>query len=474
MAEALTPDLCVIGAGSGGLSVAAGAVQMGASVVLIEGHKMGGDCLNYGCVPSKALIAAAKAAQAHRSSAPFGVAAHEPEIDYATAMEHVQSVIRGIEPHDSVERFEGLGVHVIQDWAKFIDARTVEAGGQTIRPRRFVIATGSSPVVLPIPGLDQTPYLTNETLWDLRQRPTKLIIIGGGPIGLEMAQAHRRLGSEVVVLEAFKAMGKDDPEVAAVALEKLRAEGIDIREGAKATRVSGSDGAIVVTLEDGEVINGSHLLLAVGRSPNVDKLNLEQAGIDYDKRGIKVTKGLRSVSNSRVYAIGDVAGGLQFTHVAGYQAGLVIRSALFRLPVKNRTDLIPWVTYIDPEVAHVGLTEAHAREQHGDNVEIARFDMAENDRARAELKTDGFAKAVIGRKGKVLGCSIVGASAGELIQPWALAISKGLKVGDMAGHVAAYPTLGEVSKRAAGAYYAPRLFESDRVKWIVRLLARLG
>ena len=474
MAEALTPDLCVIGAGSGGLSVAAGAVQMGASVVLVEGHKMGGDCLNYGCVPSKALIAAAKAAHAHRSSGPLGVAAHEPEIDYAAAMEHVQSVIHGIEPHDSVERFEGLGVTVIQDYARFTDDRTVEAGGQTIKPRRFVIATGSSPVILPIPGLEETPYLTNETLWDLRELPAKLIIIGGGPIGLEMAQAHRRLGSQVVVLEAFKAMGKDDPEVAAVALEKLRGESIDIREGAKAEAVSGAEGAITVTLEGGETIEGSHLLLAVGRKANTDKLDLDKAGITHDRRGITVTKGLRSVSNSRVYAIGDVAGGLQFTHVAGYQAGLVIRSALFRLPVKNRTDHIPWVTYTDPEVAHVGLTEAQAREEHGDVVEIARFDMAENDRARAELKTDGFAKAVIGKRGKILGCSIVGASAGELIQPWALAVSKGLKVGDMAGHVAAYPTLGEVSKRAAGAYYTPRLFESDRVKWIVRLLARLG
>ena len=474
MAEALTPDLCVIGGGSGGLSVAAGAVQMGASVVLVEGHKMGGDCLNYGCVPSKALIAAGKAAHAHRSSAAFGVVAHEPAVDYAAAMEHVQSVIRGIEPHDSVERFEGLGVTVIQDYARFTDDRTVEAGGQTIKPRRFVIATGSSPVILPIPGLEETPYLTNETLWDLRELPAKLIIIGGGPIGLEMAQAHRRLGSQVVVLEAFKAMGKDDPEVAAVALEKLRGESIDIREGAKAEAVSGAEGAITVTLEGGETIEGSHLLLAVGRKANTDKLDLDKAGITHDRRGITVTKGLRSVSNSRVYAIGDVAGGLQFTHVAGYQAGLVIRSALFRLPVKNRTDHIPWVTYTDPEVAHVGLTEAQAREEHGDVVEIARFDMAENDRARAELKTYGFAKAVIGKRGKILGCSIVGASAGELIQPWALAVSKGLKVGDMAGHVAAYPTLGEVSKRAAGAYYTPRLFESDRVKWIVRLLARLG
>ena len=474
MSTVLKPDLCVIGGGSGGLSVAAGAVQMGASVVLIEGHKMGGDCLNYGCVPSKALLSAGKAAQAHRSSEPFGVAAHEPDIDYAKAMDHVRSVIKGIEPHDSVERFEGLGVTVLQDYAKFTGPRTVEADGKIIEARRFVISTGSSPFVPPISGLDTVPYLTNETLWDQRELPKRLIVIGGGPIGLEMAQAHRRLGSEVVVLEAMKALGKDDPEITAVALEKLRGEGIDIREGAKATEISGTAGNITVALEDGEAITGTHLLVAVGRRANVDRLNLEAAGIDFSPRGVEITPGLRSVSNNKVYAIGDVAGGLQFTHVAGYQAGLVIRNALFRLPVKNRTDHIPWVTYTDPEVANVGLTEADARSEQGDAIEVARFEFAENDRARAELKTTGFAKAIIGRRGKILGCSMVGASAGELIQPWALAISKSMKIGDMAGHVAAYPTLGEISKRTAGAYFTPRLFESDRVKWIVRQLARLG
>lgn len=474
MSEVLKPDLCIIGAGSGGLSVAAGAVQMGASVVLIEGHLMGGDCLNYGCVPSKALLSAAKAAQAHRSSGAFGVAAHEPDIDYSQAMAHVRSVIAGIAPHDSVERFEALGVTVLQDFAKFTGPRSVEAAGRRIEARRFVIATGSGPMVPPIPGLDEVPYLTNETLWDLRERPERLIIIGGGPIGLEMAQAHRRLGSDVVVLEAAKALGKDDPEIAAVALEQLRSEGIDLREGAKVTGVSPDAKGIAVTLDDGTSLTGSHLLIAVGRKANVDNLNLEAANVAYTPKGVTVTSGLRSVSNSKVYAIGDVAGGLQFTHVAGYQAGLVIRNALFRLPVRNRTDIIPWVTYTDPEVAHVGATESEARKEHGDRVEIARFDFAENDRARAELKTQGFAKAVIGRRGRILGCSIVGASAGELIQPWALAMSKGLKIGDMAGHVAAYPTLGEVSKRTAGAYFAPRLFNSDRVKLIVRLLARLG
>ncbi|MEM9736408.1 MAG: FAD-dependent oxidoreductase, partial [Pseudomonadota bacterium] len=231
MADVLTPDLCIVGAGSGGLSVAAGAVQMGASVVLIEGHKMGGDCLNYGCVPSKALIAAGKKAHAHRHSAAFGVAENEPEVDYAAAMGHVEQVIAGIAPHDSEERFEALGCTVLRDYARFVSPHEMEAGGKRIKARRFVLATGSSPAVPPIPGLDTVPYLTNETLWANREKPETLIVIGGGPIGLEMAQAHRRLGSQVIVLEAAKALAKDDPEIAAIALEALRGEGIDIREG---------------------------------------------------------------------------------------------------------------------------------------------------------------------------------------------------------------------------------------------------
>ena len=474
MSDVLEPDLCVIGGGSGGLSVAAGAVQMGASVVLIEGHKMGGDCLNYGCVPSKALIAAAKAAHAWKKAPVFGIDQPPPTVDYAAAMDHVHGVIAQIEPHDSVERFEGLGVTVIQDWARFIGPREVEAGGRRIRARRFVIATGSTAAVPPIEGLDATPYLTNETLWDNRELPGHLIVIGGGPIGIEMAQAHRRLGSQVTVLEMDRALGGDDPEVTGIALARLRDEGVDIREETGVIAVSGTAGSITVQLGGDDSVDGTHLLIATGRRPNLERLDLEAAGVDHDRRGITVTRGLRSVSNYRVYAIGDVAGGPQFTHVANYHAGLVIRSALFRLPVRAEHDNIPHVTYVDPEVAHAGLTEETARERHGDSFEIARFDLPEIDRARTERITEGLAKVVIGRRGKILGCSIVGPQAGELIQPWALALHKGLKIGDMAGHVVAYPTLGEVSKRAAGAYYAPRLFENRWVKRIVRLLARLG
>ncbi|WP_108880042.1 FAD-dependent oxidoreductase [Anderseniella sp. Alg231-50] len=454
----ITCDICVIGAGSGGLSVAAAASQFGEKAVLIEKGEMGGDCLNYGCVPSKALLAAGKHAHAFSSGVEFGVAAQVPKVDFAKTMAHVKDVIAGIAPHDSQERFEGLGVTVIRDAAKFVDAETVEAGGKRIKARRIVVATGSSPSAPPIPGLDSVDYFTNETIFDNTTLPAHLIIIGGGPIGMEMAQAHRRLGAKVTVLEAFQPLGKDDPELTAIVLDHLRDEGIDIRAGAKITGIAkaAKSKAIEITLEgdDGksEKLSGSHLLVAAGRVANVDGLNLEAAGIEYDRRGIKVDKGLRS-TNRKVYAIGDVAGGLQFTHVAGYQAGLVIKSVLFRLPVTNETKIIPWVTYTDPELAHIGLTEAQAKESHPGH-KILRWHFAENDRARAERKTTGLIKAVVSAKGEILGCSIVAPNAGDLIQPWAMAISSGLKIKAMIDMVAAYPTLSEVSKRAATSYYA--------------------
>lgn len=463
--EKIKTDLLVIGAGSGGLSVAAGATQMGAKVVLLEDHKMGGDCLNYGCIPSKALIAAGKQAHALRHGAMFGVADVVPKIDYAAAKDHVNKVIATIEPVDSQERFEGLGVHVIRQRGRFTGANTVQAGEAEITARRIVIATGSSPFVPPIPGLEKVPYLTNESLWDLRKLPKHLLVIGGGPIGIEMAQAHLRLGSKVTVIEGMKAMGKDDPEMAAVVLERMRDEGMVIEEDALAEEISGKAGDITVKAKDGRVFKGTHLLMAVGRAANVADLDLEAAGIEYSRRGIAVDASLRS-TNKKVYAIGDVAGQLQFTHVAGYHAGVVIRSILFGLPSKAKQGHIPWATYTDPELAQVGLTEAQAREQHGARAEVYRFPFSENDRAIAEGKTTGLIKVMV-VKGRPVGASIVGASAGDLIGVWALAIANNMKMSQIAAMVAPYPTLGEVNKRAAGAYFSPRLFESDKVKMIV-------
>jgi len=463
-------DLCVIGGGSGGLSVAAGAVQMGASVVLLEGGKMGGDCLNYGCVPSKALIAAGKHAYAMTSGAAFGVTPVSPDVDYAAAMGHVENVIEGIKPNDSVERFEGLGVKVITDYGRFISKTEVQAGDTIIEARRFVIATGSSPFVPPIPGLDKIDYLTNENIFSLRERPEHLLVIGGGPIGIEMAQAHARLGSRVTVIEGMTALGRDDPEMAAVALKSVRADGVEIVEGAMVSEIT-REGGVTVKTKDGASYTGSHILMAVGRKPNITTLDLEKAGIDAHRPGIVVDTGLRT-TNRRVYAIGDVAGGLQFTHVANYHAGVIIRSALFGLPSKAKNDHIPWVTYTNPEIAQVGLTEAQARDEYGDRLEVLRFDYAENDRARTEGLTNGLIKVMV-VKGKPVGASIAGAQAGELIQTWALVIANGLKIGAVAAMVSPYPTLGEINKRVAGQYYTPRLFQNGRVKAVVRFVQKL-
>ncbi len=472
MSENLKVDLCVIGAGSGGLSVAAGAVQMGASVALIEKGEMGGDCLNYGCVPSKALLAAAKSAHAHRSGEKYGVAVDEPKVDFVAVNAHVKAVIAGIAPHDSQERFEGLGCTVIRDGAKFVGPTTVEAGGYTIDARRVVISTGSSPFVPPIEGLQDTPYFTNETIFDNTGLPEKLIIVGGGPIGMEMAQAHRRLGADVVVLEGAKALGKDDPELTEIALENLRAEGLDIRENALAEKVSNENGKIQVYLQGGEIVEGTHLLMAVGRQANVDGLDLEKAGVEYNRRGISVDAHLKT-TNKKVFAIGDVTGGLQFTHVAGYHAGVVIRSALFQMFwAKASTDHIPWVTYVDPEIAHVGLTEDQAKTKFGNGVSVLRFAANETDRAQAERTGKGLIKVVL-KGSKIVGASIVGKGAGEMIHMWAFAIANKHKIGAMAGYVAPYPTLGEASKRVAGSYYTPKLF-SDRTRKIVRFLSRFG
>ena len=458
-------DLLVIGAGSGGLSVAAGAVQMGAKVVLLEDHKMGGDCLNYGCVPSKALIAAGKQAHALRNGAKFGVADVMPKVDYAAAKDHVNNVIATIAPVDSEERFEGLGVTVIRERGRFTGENTVQAGDNEITARRIVIATGSSPFVPPIPGLEHVPYLTNESLWNLRELPEHLLIVGGGPIGIEMAQAHLRLGSKVTVIEGMKAMGKDDPELAAIVLDRMREEGMVIEEDALAEEISGKAGDITVKAKDGRVFKGTHLLMAVGRAANVNDMDLEKAGVAYSRSGIEVDASMKT-SNKKIYAIGDVAGQLQFTHVAGYHAGVVIRSILFGLPSKAKQGHLPWATYTDPELAQVGLTEAQAREEHGDKAEVYRFPFHENDRAIAEGKTTGLIKVMV-VKGRPVGASIAGASAGELIGVWALALANNLKMSQIAGMVAPYPTLGEVNKRAAGAYFSPRLFESDMVKAVV-------
>jgi pyruvate/2-oxoglutarate dehydrogenase complex dihydrolipoamide dehydrogenase (E3) component len=470
MKETLTPDLCVIGAGAGGLAVAAGAVQMGASVVLVERGRMGGDCLNYGCVPSKSLLAAAKLADSWRRGAEFGVIYQPPRIDFASVADSIDRVIARLAPNDSAERFERLGVRVIAGEARFVDGRNVAAGEALIRPRRFVIATGSTPVVPPIPGLDTVPYVTNETVFANRVLPEHLVVIGGGPIGIELAQAHRRLGAAVTVIDAGPLLPREDPELAGRLTALLAEEGIALKPSVSIVGVESGATAVTVVLATGERIAGSHLLVAAGRRPDIAALNLAAAGIEASVRGITVDGRLRT-TNRRAFAIGDAAGGPQFTHVALYHAGIVIRNALFRLPARVDYRALPWVTYTDPELAQSGLTEATAR---GDGpVEVLHWPFADNDRAQTERDTAGEIKIVARRNGRILGATILGAAAGDLILPWALAISRKLKISALANLVVPYPTRGEVGKRAAGNFYAPTLF-APRTRRLVRLLARFG
>lgn len=454
--ETIVADLCVIGAGAGGLSVAAEAVQFGLNVVLVEKHKMGGGRLNSACVPSKALIAAGRRAHLMRTSAEFGIAPVTPQIDQRAVHAHMKDVMAAIAPNDSAERLAALGVHVIRGAASFADKTTVVAGDSRIKARRFVIATGAIPDIPLIAGLDSVPYFTSESIFDNRQTIDHLLVVGGGSIGLELAQAYLRLGSRVTVLEAVKALSKDDPELSEFVLRHVRAEGVDVREGARAEHVRpGPHGGLRVTFATAagsEELDCSHILLAAGRRPALEDLNLEAAGIKYERRGIQVNKGL-ATSNSRVFAIGDVIDGPRFTHVAAHHARIVLRRILFRLPATARNAHLPRVTFTDPELAHVGLTEQAARARHG-QIAVFRWPLHENDRARAERTTEGFVKAVTDKKGGILGASIAGAHAGELIQVWSLAISQGLKITAMTRSVPPYPTLGEVNTRAALGYDA--------------------
>jgi len=444
---------------------------MGAEVVLIERGLMGGDCLNFGCVPSKSLLAAARLADLARRGAALGITCAPPDVDFAAAADGVQNVIAAIAPNDSVERFERLGVRVLRREARFTGPRSLRAGELEIRARRFVIATGSHPAVPAIPGLADVPFLTNETIFSNRERPDHLIVIGGGPIGIEMAQAHCRLGAQVTVLDVGPVLPRDDPELVATLTGHLAGEGVAIRSGVEIGGIERDGDAIVARLADGERVGGSHLLVAAGRRPSIEALDLAAAGIEATAKGITVDRRLRT-TNRRAFAIGDVAGGPQFTHIALYHAGIVIRNALFRLPAKVDYRALPWVTYTDPELAQVGLTEVAARAS-GKDVQVLRWPFSENDRAQTERDTEGLVKIVLGRSGRVLGASILGAGAGDLILPWALVISQKLKIGALANLIVPYPTRGEASKRAAACYYTPKLF-SPRTRRLVHFLARFG
>ena len=468
----LKADLVVIGAGSGGLSVASGAAQLGLKVVLFEQGEMGGDCLNYGCVPSKALIAAADASHQARYSGALGVDSDAVRVDFTRVMAHVRAAIAAIAPNDSQERFERLGVQVIRDRAYFIDPRTVATDTVQVSARKIVIATGSRAATPPIPGLAETPYLTNETVFDLDALPQKLIVLGGGPIGIELGQAFRRLGSDVVIIDSGEMLDREDRAAADVVLEQLVTDGVELLAGHKAVRIGAGPTVIVQGPQGERRISGSHLLVAVGRAPSLDGLDLDKAKVARTHLGVTTDAMLRSTTNRRVFAVGDAAGRGQFTHLAGAQAGLVVRRAVFGLPVNADTLMVPRVTYADPELAAIGLSEADARKAHGEGIRVEHLDFADNDRAQAEGDIRGFGKLITTAKGKVLGVTLVGRHAGDQIGVWALAMSAGLKLSKITGMIAPYPTRGEINKRLAGQWYAPALF-SSRARFLVSLLKHL-
>ena len=468
MGETLTPDICVIGAGPGGLSAAAAAAAFGVPTVLLEREAMGGDSLNTGSIPSKALLAAARRAEAIRGAAAFGLEVQNVGVNFAKVSDHVHSVVAAVEPAYSMERFTGLGVRVIRAHAQFKDARTVTAGDFEIRARRFVVAAGSKPVIPAIAGLDGGPFLTSETIFDLKERPEHLIIVGAGSVGLELAQAFRRLGSSVTVLEAARPLAGDDPECVDIVLDRLEREGVVIRSGVNivgVTYVGGTVTAAIAAAGAEQTITGSHLLIAAGRKPAIDGLGLDAARIRHDHSGISVDRKLKT-TNRRVYAIGDcIAGHSSLAHVANYHAGQVIRNALFRLPVRVRNAAMPWATYTEPELAQAGLTEAQAQAS-GLKIRIARWPYNDNDRAQTERDTRGHIKIIMTAKGKIVGATIAGAQASELIGMWALAIAQGLNIRSFADIVLPYPTLSEIGKRAAIDYFAPSLTGS----WVRRIV----
>jgi pyruvate/2-oxoglutarate dehydrogenase complex dihydrolipoamide dehydrogenase (E3) component len=470
-------DLVVIGAGAAGLSATALSAALGLKVALVERGAMGGDCLNYGCVPSKALLAAAHAAAAVRQAGTLGVRVGPPEIDWPAVMAHVKGAIARIAPTDSAARFRAMGVEVIQASGHFAAPDVVEAGGRRLSFRRCVIAAGSAAVVPDIPGLGPVPWLTNETIFDLPAPPGHLVILGGGPIGLEMAQAHARLGVRVSVLEAGQIAGREDPEMAEGLRRALARDGVALHEGVTVTRFApGDEGGMIAWLADGTAIEGTHLLLATGRAPRLAGLDLAAGQVAHTPRGITTDASLRSTTNRRVYAAGDIAdpvgiGPRAFTHVCSQHAGILARAMLFRLPARVDYAALPRVTYTDPELAQIGMTEAEARAA-GHSVRLLRFPLPETDRAIAEGLHEGLVKLVATPDGRLLGAGILAPHAGEMAGLFALMISKRMKLSALAGLVLPYPTLAEAAKRAASEFYAPK-FLSAPVKRLVGLLKRL-
>ena len=453
-------DLVVIGAGSAGLTAAAFAVQLGVRVALVDKNRTGGDCTWSGCVPSKTLLKTAKVAQEMRTASRYGLAAVAPTVDLESVMDHVRAVVNEVAQEETPEALRAQGIAVILGGARFLDAHTLAAGETTLKARHSLICTGARPYVPPIEGLEGVPYLTYETIWDLGTLPRHLLVVGAGPIGCEMAQAFRRLGADVTLLASRDALlPRDDPAASRVLGEVLSAEGIEIRYNSRAERVWQDEThqeRDIHLLAGGAEYRCDTLLLATGRQPSVDDLDLERAGVAYTDRGIQVDQHLRT-SQRHILAAGDCTGGPQFTHYAGWQAFMAVRNALLPGTSRGTSDGVPWTTFTDPEVAHVGLTEEQARGRHGDDVLTCNWPMATVDRARAEGDTSGYLKLVHRKDGTLLGVTIVAARAGEMISEWIVGLERGLKVSEVGNAMHVYPSYSMASSQATAAISVQRM-----------------
>lgn len=464
-------DLLIIGGGSAGLTAAGFAVQLGARVALVEKHRIGGDCTWTGCVPSKTLLKAAKVAHQMRTAARYGLTSVEPKVDLASVMAHVRAVIADVYHEESPEALRADGIDVFLDAARFLDPHTLAVGEATLTARHVLIATGAHPFIPPVAGLEGVDYLTYESVWELQVLPGHLLVVGAGPVGCELAQAFRRLGSQVtLVASRARVLPRDDPAASRVLGEVFAAGGIDLRYNARAERGWRDENGIHL-IAGGDELVGDALLITAGRRPNVDGLDLEKAGVAYSAKGIQVDEHLRT-SQRHIYAAGDCIGSYQFTHYAGWQAFMAARNALLPGASKGVSDLVPWTTFTDPEVAHVGLTEEQAREKFIDSVMTCQWPMEKVDRARAEGDTAGFLKLIHRKDGTLLGATIVAARAGEMIHEWIVALDRGLKVGDLANAIHVYPTYSTASMQAAAAIRVGQLLSGTSGR-VVRGMARL-
>jgi pyruvate/2-oxoglutarate dehydrogenase complex dihydrolipoamide dehydrogenase (E3) component len=472
-------NLGIIGGGAAGLTAAAGSAQFGAKTILIEkSAKLGGDCLHFGCVPSKTLIRTAAVWSNARRSKEFGLPGLAlPAVSLGRVMDHVQAVIEKIQHHDSPERFCSLGVEVRFGKPAFADDHVVDLDGKRISAKNWIIATGSSPIVPPIEGLAAVPFWTNETVFSQRNLPAHLIVLGGGPIGLEIAQAFVRLGSKVTIVEFMdQILGPEDADVAAMLQTRFVSEGVKIYTQTKAVRVAAKGSTILLTIapvaddSQTQVIEGDALFLSTGRKPNIGDLALEKAGVASTPRGIPTNERLKT-NISHIYACGDVNGQLPFTHVAGYEAGIALTNAILHLPRKVDYKKVGWCTYTDPEVASIGFNEKRARKE-GLKYTVFTESFEDNDRAQAEGETFGRIKILVTPQGDLMGCQIIGCHAGELIHEWIVAMTGGVKLSKIAETVHIYPTMSEISKRVAGGVFSEKIF-SDRTRKILKLLFNL-